>query len=82
VSVRNSIRVKPSVVATGLKEKITAAFRRSAQLDANSISVEEHHGEITLRGEVHSWSEREQAFNTAWSAPGVRHVTNEINVLS
>jgi osmotically-inducible protein OsmY len=82
VSVRNSIRVKPSAVATQLKEKIAAAFRRNAQLDANSISIEEHHGEITLRGQVHSWAEREQAFSTAWSAPGVRHVANEINVMS
>jgi osmotically-inducible protein OsmY len=83
VSVRNSIRVKPPSVATdGLKDKIAAAFRRNAQLDADSISIEEHHGEITLRGRVHSWCEREQAFSTAWSAPGVTHVSNEINVVS
>lgn len=81
VSVRNSIRVKPRVVATGLKDKIAAAFRRNAQLDADSISIEEHHGEITLRGKVHSWAEREQAYSTAWSAPGVTHVSNEINVV-
>jgi len=82
VSVRNSIKVKPSVVATGLKEKIAAAFRRNAQIDADTIAIEEHHGEITLRGSVHSWAEREQAFSTAWSAPGVTHVSNEINVVS
>jgi osmotically-inducible protein OsmY len=64
-----------------LKEKIAAAFRRNAQFDADTISIEEHHGEITLRGSVHSWAEREQAFSTAWSAPGVAHVSNEINVV-
>lgn len=83
VSVRNSIRVKPRVAATdGLKDKIAAAFQRNAQLDAESISIEQHHGEIILRGRVHSWAEREQAYSTAWSAPGVTHVTNEINVVS
>jgi osmotically-inducible protein OsmY len=83
VSVRNSIRVKPRVVVTdGLKDKIAAAFRRNAQIDADSISIEEHHGEITLRGKVHSWAEREQAYSTAWSAPGVTYVSNEINVVS
>ena len=46
VNVRNSIRAKPSV----------AAFRRNAQLDADSTSIEEHHGEVTLRGRVHSWA--------------------------
>lgn len=82
ISVRNSIRIKPTVVASGLKEKIAAAFRRNAQLDADSIVVEEHGGDVTLRGRVRSWAEREQAFSTAWSAPGVTHVSNEISVVS
>jgi osmotically-inducible protein OsmY len=82
VSVRNSIRIKPVVPPTGLKEKIVAAFRRSAELDANAISIEASEGEITLRGKVRSWAEREQAFSTAWSAPGVSRVTNEITVVS
>jgi len=82
VSVRNTIRVKPpSVVTAGLKDKIAAAFRRNAQLDADTIAIEEHQGEVTLRGRVHSWAEREQAYSTAWSAPGVTHVSNEINVV-
>jgi osmotically-inducible protein OsmY len=80
ISVRNSIRVRPTIAASGLKDKIAAAFRRSAQLDANAISIEEHNGEITLRGNVHSWVEREQAYTTAWSAPGVTYVSNEITV--
>ena len=82
ISVRNSIRIKPAVQPTGLKEKIAAAFRRNAELDANSISIEAREGEITLRGTVQSWAEREQAFSTAWSAPGVSHVTNEITVVN
>jgi osmotically-inducible protein OsmY len=82
VSVRNSIRIKPTAVASGLKEKIVAAFRRNAQLDADSISIEEHGGEITLRGRVRSWAEREQAVAAAWSAPGVTHVNNEIIMIS
>jgi osmotically-inducible protein OsmY len=80
ISVRNSIRIRPTLVASGLKDKIAAAFRRSAQLDADTISIEEHDGEITLRGNVQSWAEREQAYTTAWSAPGVTQVSNEITV--
>ena len=81
ISVRNSIRIKPTTEATDLKEKIVAAFQRNAELDANAISVEARDGEITLRGKVRSWSEREQAYSTAWSAPGVRLVNNEIAVV-
>jgi osmotically-inducible protein OsmY len=82
ISVRNSIRIKPGSPAVGLKEKIAAAFRRNAQLDADTISVEAHDGEVTLRGKVRSWVEREQAYSTAWSAPGVTHVSNEIAVVN
>jgi len=82
LSVRNSIKIKPTVAPAGLQEKIAAAFRRNALLDANAISVEAHDGEVTLHGKVHSWSEREQAYSTAWSAPGVTYVNNEIVVVS
>jgi osmotically-inducible protein OsmY len=80
ISVRNTIRIKPTVQADGLKEKIANAFRRNATLDAENISVEAHDGEVILRGKVRSWAEREQAFSTAWAAPGVSQVSNEITV--
>lgn len=82
LSVRNSIRIQPNAVAVGLKEKISSAFQRNAMLDAEAITVEEHNGDVVLRGKVNSWAEREQAFSTAWSAPGVTHVSNELAVVS
>jgi osmotically-inducible protein OsmY len=36
--------------------------------------------EVTLTGDVHSWSERELAANSAWNAPGVRNVVNKISL--
>jgi hypothetical protein len=36
--------------------------------------------EVTLRGEVRSWAERDQAQASAWSAPGVPQVDNQITV--
>jgi hypothetical protein len=39
-----------------------------------------HGAEVTLRGEVRSWAERDQAQGTAWSAPGVANVVNELTV--
>lgn len=80
VSVRNSIRIRPRVTASEIKHKIEEAFRRSAEVDANHVTVEAHGGEVTLRGEVRSWAERDQAQRTAWSAPGVLQVRNELQV--
>ena len=63
-----------------IKHKIEEAFRRSAEIDAHRVSVEAHDGEVTLRGNVRSWAERDEAQYTAWSAPGVTRVKNEITV--
>lgn len=53
---------------------------RSAQLDANHISVQAHDGTVVLEGKVRSWAEREEAQRTAWAAPGVLQVQNHIAV--
>ena len=80
LSVRNSISLKPRTAPVEIKHKIEDAFRRSAVIDAHNITIDAHGGEITLRGEVRSWAERDQAQQTAWAAPGVSSVHNEITV--
>jgi len=78
--IRNSIRVAPPVAATDIKRKIEDAFRRSAAIDAERVRVEARGSEVTLLGEVRSWAERDQAQASAWSAPGVTNVINELHV--
>lgn len=80
MSVRNSISLKPRAAPTEIRRQIEAAFRRNAIVDARHVIVEAHGGEVTLRGEVRSWAERDQAQQTAWAAPGVTQVRNEITV--
>jgi|SRR5579872_2555984 len=78
---RNSLTVKPTVAPPdNIKHRIEDAFRRIAQVDAGKIVVDTSGSEVTLRGEVRSWAERDQAQATAWSAPGVSFVKNEISV--
>jgi len=80
IAVSNLIRIAPRVSAIEIKEKIEEAFRRSAGVDASHISIEARGGEVTLRGNVRSWAERDQAQHTAWAAPGVTQVKNDITV--
>jgi osmotically-inducible protein OsmY len=76
----NTIQVKPKATPTEIKRKIEEAFKRSAELDADSITVDANDGEVVLKGTVHSWFEREEAERAAWQAPGVRKVEDKIAV--
>ncbi len=78
LNVRNSIRVQPVVVASDLKGDIEEAFKRNAVIDAEQVKVLVQGSQVILKGEVRSWSERDQAYKTASSAPGVASVVNEL----
>jgi osmotically-inducible protein OsmY len=76
----NSIEVKPHVEPSEVKRQIQEAFRRSAEIDANRITVETRGSEVILKGAVRSWIERAEAERAAWAAPGVTKVDDRIVV--
>jgi osmotically-inducible protein OsmY len=78
--VTNLITVRPRIVAADVKRRIEDAFRRSAEVDAQQITVETRDSEVILRGSVHSLHEKDEAQRTAWRAPGVTRVVNDIVV--
>jgi osmotically-inducible protein OsmY len=80
--VTNQIRlqVRPSVQPAEVKDRIEAAFRRSAEIDARGIQVDAKDSMITLRGKVRTWAERDEAERAAWAAPGVLAVEDELVV--
>lgn len=82
IAVENRILIKPDVVPADIKSKIVASLHRQAQLDAQNIAVAVDDETVTLSGPVTSVAERNAALRAAWSAPGVTHVVDKMELSS
>jgi osmotically-inducible protein OsmY len=80
VNVNNNIAIEPAVMPQDVKGRIERALERSAELEAKAITVETVGGTVTLRGQVRSLVERDQAERAAWAAPGVTRVVDNLIV--
>ncbi len=79
--ISNLLTVKPMLKPVEIKDKIQRAFQRSATIDASNIAVDVSGSLVTLKGEVHSWAERDDAESAAWAAPGVSKVNDQLKVV-
>lgn len=82
VGVTNLVKVKPRISPIDIQKSIEGALKRQAEREAQHMQVLVEGSRVTLRGKVHSWSERQAAQGAAWSAPGVSNVTNELAITS
>ena len=80
-AVINLINVQPRVKTADIREKIEAAFKRSAEIDARRVNVTATDGKVILSGNVHSWAERQEAERAAWAAPGVTKVDDRLVIV-
>jgi osmotically-inducible protein OsmY len=58
-----------------------AALKRSADIDASTITVVAEGDTVKLGGKVHASYERKVAERAAWAAPGVNRVEDNILVI-
>lgn len=79
--ITNNVVVHPQVRIADIQNKIEAALKRSAEIDARRINVSVQDNKVTLTGNVHSWAERQAAERAVWSAPGVSQVDDHITVV-
>lgn len=76
----NNITLKTKIEPFDIKNRITKAFERSAELDAKNINIEVQGSTVKLTGTVHSIKEKEDARRAAFFAPGVTKVENNLKV--
>jgi osmotically-inducible protein OsmY len=80
VGISNQVLIKPRVSASNVSDTIMHALHRSWFFDPHTIMVSALGGDVRLTGTVTSWHDRRIAAETAWAAPGVTQVVNEITV--
>jgi osmotically-inducible protein OsmY len=80
VGVTNLIELRHAVPSQELKEEIEAALRRCADLNPSRIVVEVDGDCARLWGCVGSLAQREATERAAWSAPGLRELSNHLTI--
>lgn len=76
----NLITIHAHVSTFDVRERITQAYRRNAELDSSGIKISVDGGTVTLSGEVRAWGERVTAEAAAWGVPSVTKVVDNLIV--
>ena len=77
----NDITLQPSAQAVDVKQRITDALTRRAEVEASHVHINVREGGIiSLEGAVDTWDERQAVVHAAWSAPGVRAVDDRLHI--
>lgn len=76
--VSNCITLRPRLDVFDIQQRIEAALKRNAEVDAQDIHVKVEGDVVRLEGRVHLWRERQIAERAAWSVPGVGRVEDHL----
>lgn len=79
--ISNEIVIKKQIDAGHISDEIMHALHRSWFFDPKTIDVRVDDGTVYLTGTVHSPHDRQIAGATAWAAPGVVDVRNDIAIV-
>jgi osmotically-inducible protein OsmY len=77
IGVSNKIQIKPRLDVSNVSDSINHALHRSWFFDP-AVAVSADGGRVHLTGTVNSPHDRQVAGATAWAAPGVTSVVNDI----
>jgi len=78
LGVENLVATSSEPIPSDIADRISNAFRRSAIIDESKIVVTNDGHTVFLTGMVGSHAAMEEALDTAWAAPGVDSVVNNL----
>ncbi|MCP4317263.1 MAG: BON domain-containing protein [Hyphomicrobiales bacterium] len=78
--ISNQITLRARPTSDNVKKEIEDALYRNSEKEAKQIRVSIIGDTVTLDGQVKDLYERDLVKDAAWSAPGVRHVVDNIRV--
>jgi osmotically-inducible protein OsmY len=81
VGVSNLVTIKSTVDVSNIRSDIMHALHRSWFFDRETVAVTADDGKVRLSGAVQTPHDRQLAAATAWAAPGVTDVENDIAVV-
>ena len=79
--ISNLVAIRKAVDAGSISDEIMHALHRSWFFDPRTIAVSAEGGSVVLTGTARSPHERQLAAATAWAAPGVTEVRNEVVIV-
>ena len=80
--ISNEITIKSQKDNNVDKTNLRLVMQNHLALDSKDIEIEVSHSNITLKGSVDSWFQKELAGRIAWKAPGVINVDNELLIVA
>ena len=79
--VTNDIALRQTAQAIDVKQHITNALKRHAEVEASRVKVSVRDGgNVSLEGDVDNWDERQAVVRAAWSAAGVHGVDDRLRI--
>ncbi|MGM9488275.1 BON domain-containing protein [Ideonella sp. YS5] len=80
IGISDEIGLHYRPVPGDISRRIREALTRQSEREARHLDIDVSGDTVTLRGQVHSWHERDAAWGAAWSAPGVAKVIDELTI--
>ena len=71
-----------SQIDTPLNDRVSSALTRSPYVAGRSLRFETEQGNVTLRGVVHSYFQKQMAQEALRHVDGVDQIVNELEVMS